>query len=91
MEAAVIIDPLNLISDQIIFGAFVTIENESGQIKQYQIVGEDEFNISQNKISWKSPVARALLGKKINDEARIQKPNGIETVTVIKISFSQKL
>jgi len=87
IEAAEVIDPKSLKSDKIIFGATVHIEDENGQQKIYQIVGEDEFDIKMNKISWKSPVARALLGKKLDDEVKIQKPSGEEIVIVTKIEF----
>lgn len=87
MEAAVVIDPKTLKSEKIIFGATVTIEHEDGTTKAYQIVGEDEFDIKQNKISWQSPVAKALLGKKIDDEVALHKPSGIETVVVLDIEF----
>ncbi len=87
IEAAEVIDPQSLKSDKIIFGATVHIEDENGQQKIYQIVGEDEFDIKLNKISWKSPVARALLGKKLDDEVKIQKPSGEEIVIVTKIEF----
>lgn len=87
MEAAEVIDPTTLKSDKIVFGATVTIEDEEGNSKTYQIVGEDEFNIKENKISWKSPVAKALLGKKLDDEVKILKPTGEEFVTVTNIAF----
>ncbi len=87
MEAAEVIDPTTLKSDKIVFGATVTIEDEDGNSKTYQIVGEDEFNIKENKISWKSPVAKALLGKKLDDEVKILKPTGEEFVTVTNIAF----
>ena len=87
MEAAEVIDPASLKSDKIVFGATVTIEDEDGNSKTYQIVGEDEFDIKENKISWKSPVAKALLGKKLDDEVKILKPTGEEFVTITKILF----
>jgi transcription elongation factor GreB len=87
MEAAEVIDPTTLKSDKIVFGATVTIEDEDGNSKTYQIVGEDEFNVKENKISWKSPVAKALLGKKLDDEVKILKPTGEEFVTVTQILF----
>jgi transcription elongation factor GreB len=87
IEAAEVVDPKTLKSDKVIFGAKVTIENENGQTHTYQIVGEDELDIKQNKISWKSPVARALLGKKLDDEAKIHKPAGEETVVITAINF----
>lgn len=87
MESAEVIDPKTLKSDKIIFGATVTIEDENGEQKSYQIVGEDELDIKNNKISWKSPMARALLGKKLDDEVKIQKPAGDEIVIVMDIKF----
>ena len=87
MESAEVIDPKKLKSDKIIFGATVVIEDESGSLRKYQIVGADEFNIAKNKISWKSPVAMALLGKKVDDEVKIKKPSGDETVIVTEILF----
>lgn len=87
IEAAEVIDPKTLKSDKVIFGATVSIENEDGESNTYQIVGEDELDIKQNKISWKSPVARALLGKKLDDEVKIQKPAGDEMVVITDIVF----
>ncbi len=87
MEAAEVIDPKTLKSDRIIFGATVTLENEDGNEIVYQIVGADEIDIKMGKISWNSPVAKALLGKRNNDEVVIKKPQGEETVTVIGFEF----
>ncbi len=87
MEASEVIDPQSLQSDKIIFGATVKIETSEGQIITYQIVGEDEIDIKQGRISWKSPVAKALLGKRLDDEAVIKKPAGEETVIVLDIEF----
>lgn len=87
MESAEVVDPKTLKSEKVIFGAKVIIEDEDGQQKSYQIVGEDEFDIKQNKISWQSPVAKALLGKKIDDEVKIQKPSGEQIVLIVDILF----
>lgn len=87
MEAAEVIDPKTLKSDKVIFGAKISIENENGDQHTYQIVGEDEIDIKLNKISWKSPVAKALLGKKLDDEVKIQKPAGDEMVVITDIVF----
>lgn len=87
MEAAEVIDPKTLKSKTIIFGATVTVEDEDGAATVYQIVGADEFDIKLGKISWKSPVAKALLGKKVDDEVTIKKPSGDQTVIVLDIQF----
>ncbi len=88
MEAAEVIDPKTMTTDKVVFGATVTFENEEGETKTFQIVGEDEFDIDAGKISWKSPIARALLGKKIDDEVKIQKPSGEEVVIILEIKFT---
>lgn len=88
LEDAQVVDPKTVHSEKIVFGATVTICDEDGAEKTFQIVGEDEIDIPNNKISWKSPVAKALLGKKLGEEARIQKPSGTEIVEILKIAFN---
>jgi len=78
LDAVEIVPVAEIKSDRIVFGATVTYTNEDGEKLMYQIVGEDEFDIKKNKISWKSPLAGALLGKKVGDEVRLAKPNGDE-------------
>lgn len=87
MEAAEVVDPKQINSDKVVFGATVTIENEEGHDITYQIVGADEFDIKLGKISWNSPVSKALLGKKVGDEVKISKPSGEEFVSILKIEF----
>ncbi len=96
LEKTEVIDPKTLQSDKVVFGATVTLTRETvtltreeeGEVLTYQIVGEDESDAKNRKISWKSPVARALLGKKEGDEISIQKPNGeVEFAIIEKISF----
>lgn len=87
LESAQVIDPKTLKGNKVIFGATITYADEDGVEHTYQIVGQDEFDIEQKKISWKSPLAAALLGKKIGDEVLIKKPNGNETVEIVKIEF----
>jgi transcription elongation factor GreA len=68
------------------FGSSVTLENHgSGDEVTYQIVGPDESDISVGKISITSPLGKALLGKEIDDEVRVQAPGGIKTYTLLKI------
>lgn len=87
IEAAQIVDPKTVESNQIVFGATVKIETEEGDEKSYQIVGEDEANASEGRISWKSPLAKALLGKKAGDEAVVKKPNGDSFIEIVEILF----
>lgn len=87
LEDAEIVDPKKMKGDTVLFSATVTLVNEDGEEIIYQIVGEDEFDPKNGKISWKSPVAKAILGKKLGDEVRIVKPSGEEIVTIENIEF----
>ncbi len=87
IEAAEVVDPSSLSGDKVVFGATVTIENEDGEQSTYQIVGEDEIETKDKKISWKSPIARALLNKKVGDEVTIERPKGDSWFEIIKVEF----
>lgn len=87
IEAAQVIDPKTLKSEKVIFGAEVTIEDEEGRIKTYRIVGEDEIAPETNHISWKSPMAKALLGKRKGDEVLIKRPAGDLYAEILEIKF----
>ena len=88
LESAEVVDPQRSKSDKIAFGCRVTLENEEGEIKRIRIVGEDEINPSQGEISWKAPLAMALMGKKSGDEISLKLPKGDEFFTVLKIEYS---
>jgi transcription elongation factor GreB len=87
IENAEVVDPKQVRSKNVVFGATVTILNEDEKEITYKIVGEDEFDIKRGKISWKSPVAKALLGKAVGDEVLIRKPTGDEYVTIENIRY----
>ncbi|WP_129127158.1 GreA/GreB family elongation factor [Geomonas oryzae] len=80
----VVYPPLNptLVS----FGCWVTYEDEEGEERSYQLVGPDEFDVSLGKISVDSPVGKALLGKKVDDEVLIRRPAGDLSVTITAIA-----
>ena len=73
IEAAQVVDPATVSNKKVVFGATVTIEGDGGERKTYQIVGEDEIEPASNRISWKSPMATALLGKEAGDEIEIER------------------
>tara|TARA_B110001454_G_scaffold219202_1_gene252046 strand:- start:142265 stop:142741 length:477 start_codon:yes stop_codon:yes gene_type:complete len=88
LDAVEIVQVTDIKSDKVVFGATVTYVNEDEESFTYQIVGEDEFDIKKNKISWKSPLAATLLGKKNGDEVRWVKPNGEEDyLTIEKVEY----
>ena len=68
------------------FGCWVTFEDESGDERCYQLVGPDEFDVATGRISIDSPVGRALLGRKVDDEVLIRRPAGDLNATIIGIS-----
>ena len=73
--------------NKIWFGAWVTIEDEAGEEQRWRIVGPDEFEVSEGKISCDSPLGRALLGKPIGAEVTIQTPEGVTHWSVTKIEY----
>ncbi len=87
LENAEVVDPKKLSGNKIVFGATVTVADEDESIFVYQIIGEDETDISLGKISWKSPVAKALLGKKVGDEVTVVKPAGEEIFEIKKVEY----
>lgn len=87
IESAQVVDPKTIQSDKVVFSAHVTIQDENGEVKTYRIVGEDEISPQTNYISWKSPMAKALLGKKVGDEVVIKRPAGELEAEILKISF----
>ncbi|MCG3169470.1 MAG: Transcription elongation factor GreB [Pseudomonadales bacterium] len=72
---------------RVYFGAWVTLEDEDGETSRYRIVGADEFDATQGLISMDSPLARALLGKRLDDEVRVNTPGGERVVCVIAIDY----
>ena len=71
------------------FGAWVTLEDEAGQEHLWRIVGPDEFDLSQGKISCDSPLGRALLGKEIDAEVRLETPAGQTTWVLAGVTYDE--
>lgn len=74
--------------DKVYFGAYVTLEDEEGEEVEYRIVGPDEFNVAEGKISMDSPLGKAMLGKKVSDEVRFSSPKGIKVYYIAEIRYS---
>jgi transcription elongation factor GreA len=86
---AMIINPVLLDADgACVFGATVDLEDmDSGEVVTYQIVGEDEADIKQGKISITSPIARALIGKFAGDMAEVQAPGGVREYEILDVKY----
>ena len=82
-----IVDPKSQIGDKILFGATVTLENLEGKKFIYQIVGEDESDLVNRKISWRSPLGKAILNKKIGEIVVVEAPAGVREFEIIDFYF----
>jgi transcription elongation factor GreA len=87
LARAEVIDPKIVKSSRIVFGATVTVNDENGKKAIYQVVGEPEANLSAGKISVSSPLAKALLGREVGDEAILKSPRGEITYEILKIDY----
>lgn len=88
LDLAEIVDPARRENtDQVFFGATVTICDELGVESTYQIVGVDETDFSRGRISWVSPLARALLKSREGDRVRFQSPLGWRLVEVVTVEY----
>jgi transcription elongation factor GreB len=74
--------------NKVYFGATVTLENENGDEFNWRIVGPDEFDLALSKLSIDSPMARALIGKTLDDEVPVQSPSGKQTYLITAIQYS---
>ncbi len=72
---------------QVFFGATVTYAKADGSEHTVTLVGVDEADVSQGKISWLSPVAQALMKAKIDDSVRVRTPSGVEDVEIVAIRY----
>ena len=76
--------------DKVFFGAWVTLEDDAGERQCYRIVGPDEFDLKQQKLSMDSPLARSLLGKRLDDDVDVHTPAGDQQRTIVAINYGDK-
>jgi transcription elongation factor GreB len=86
LESAIVTKPDNSAS-QVLFGATVIVEDDEGDRLTYEIVGEDEADIKANKVSWTSPLAKALIGHKVGENVIWARPAGNANLEIIKIQY----
>ena len=89
LGSAQVVDPKTINADgRCVFGSTVVLEDiQNGDVVTYQIVGDDEADIKQRKISISSPVARALIGKYSGDIAEVQAPGGIREYEIVNVQY----
>jgi transcription elongation factor GreA len=89
LSRAQIIDITRLApDDKVIFGATVTVINlDSDETRVYRIVGDDEADVKAGRISYQSPIARALIGKREGDEVAVQTPSGTVSYEIDQVAY----
>lgn len=87
LSRAQIIDPRELSGDKVVFGATVTLLDDDDKPVKYQIVGQTEADAKGGRISYNSPLGRALIGRKLEDEVEVTVPSGDRYYVVSKIEF----
>jgi transcription elongation factor GreB len=86
LESALLTKP-DVASSLVLFGATVTMEDDESNQHTYEIVGEDEADIKANKVSWTSPLAKALIGHKVGESVIWQRPAGNTSLEIISINY----
>ncbi|OGQ93307.1 MAG: transcription elongation factor GreA [Deltaproteobacteria bacterium RIFOXYA12_FULL_61_11] len=87
LGAAEVIDPSTLSTERVVFGMTVEVlDLDADTTKTYRLVGEDESDLPQGKISYKTPLAKALIGKEIDDEVTVNTPGGTRTLQILSIT-----
>ena len=90
LDELTIVYPEKQQEGKVYFGAWVTLINEEDETKIYRLVGPDEWDVKQGDISINSPMARALLGKQVDDEVVVQTPEGEKIFDVVAIRYKAK-
>ena len=87
LSRAMVIDPTTLSGDKVVFGATVTLVDEDEKKVRYQLVGQVEADAKDGRISYNSPLGRALIGRQVGDEVEVSTPSGDRYYQVKKIEF----
>ena len=89
IESAIPVDPAKQPSGEVAFGAAVKVADDDGKTKTYRIVGEDEADIAAGKVSYVSPLARALNGTEVGDTVVWKRPAGDMELEVLEITYER--
>jgi transcription elongation GreA/GreB family factor len=87
LESAILVDPSKEPQDEVHFGATVRAQDEQGQVHRFKIVGEDEADVATGKVSWLSPLAKALMGARAGDTVKWRRPAGEVDLEITDINY----
>jgi transcription elongation GreA/GreB family factor len=87
LESAIVVDPSREPQDEVHFGATVKAVDEDGNAHRFTIVGEDEADVATGKVSWMSPVAKAMIGARVGDTVKWRRPAGEVELEVHEIRY----
>jgi transcription elongation factor GreA len=87
LSRAMVIDPTTLSGDKVLFGATVTLVDEDNKKVKYQLVGQTEADAKVGRISYNSPLGRALIGRQAGEEVEVSAPGGDRSYEIKKIEF----
>ncbi len=87
LSRAMVIDPTTLSGNKVVFGATVTLVDEDDRQVRYQLVGQVEADAKDGKISYNSPLGRALIGREVGDEVEVSTPSGDRYYEIEKVEF----
>ena len=87
LSRAMVIDPTTLSGDKVVFGATVTLIDEDKKKVRYQLVGQTEADAKVGRISYNSPLGRALIGRQVGEEVEVSTPSGDRYYKIKKIEF----
>ena len=90
LERAVVVDPAGQPRDEVHFGAEVRIRDEDGKAHRFTLVGDDEADVAEGRISWASPLAKAMIGAKVGDTVIWRRPAGDAEVEIAGIRYPER-
>lgn len=90
LDSAVVVRPGEIDSKKVRFGAKVTVEDEDGTHKTYRLVGPDEADPNHGKLSYRSPIGRALLAKRVGDVVVVQRPAGDIELEITTVTYDEE-
>lgn len=88
LERATLVDTHNQPREEVHFGAIVKIDDNEGKQQEFAIVGDDEADVAAGKISWASPMARAMLGARVGETVVWRRPAGEAELTIVDIRYA---